>query len=254
MDPSARIYSRFNLHLYNIVVLVVSNAWAWRCSTTSTLLPFFHKNLGESAHLDVGVGTGYYPAKSVHPFSKTGNVTLVDLNEATLSTATSRLRHAGYKGTIDEVQHNVFQPLPESLRGRFDSVSLFYLLHCLPGRMEDKGPKVLANLADALRPDGVLYGATILGRGPGVSHNWFGRRLMGLYNKKGIFGNADDTLDELKRALEGCFEEVEVKLVGVVALFEARRPKMKTRFMLLDVDVVGHVIVFIVDLGQSLFL
>ncbi|KAH9934319.1 S-adenosyl-L-methionine dependent methyltransferase [Fomitopsis serialis] len=225
MDPSARVYSRFNLRLYDLVVLVISNKWAWRCPTSSTLVPFFHKDLGERAHLDVGVGTGYYTAKSAHNLAKTENVTLLDLNEATLSTASSRLRQAGYRGTIDEIHHNVFHPLPDHLHGKFDSVSLFYLLHCLPGSMVDKGPKVFATLGVALRPDGVLYGATILGRGPGVAHNWLGRRLMGLYNKKGIFGNADDALDDLKNALEGRFEDVEVKLVGVVALFEARRPK-----------------------------
>ncbi|EPS94434.1 hypothetical protein FOMPIDRAFT_76973 [Fomitopsis schrenkii] len=225
IDPSARVYSRFHLRLYDLIVLVVSNPLAWRCSTTSVLLPFFHKNLGARAHMDVGIGTGYYPSKSAQRFAETENVTLLDLNEATLSTASARMRHAGYKGTIDAVEHSVFQPLPDSLRGRFDSISLFYLLHCLPGRMDEKGPKVFANLASALKPHGVLYGATILGSGPGVSHNWFGRRLMNLYNKKRIFGNAEDTLDDLRRALEVGFEDVEVRRVGVVALFEARRVK-----------------------------
>lgn len=225
IDPSARVYSRFNLRLYDLIVLVVSNALAWRCSTTSVLLPFFLKNIGTRAHLDVGVGTGYYPAKSVPRLAQTENVTFLDLSAATLDAASTRVRKAGYKGAIDEVEHNVFQPLPDSLHGSFDSVSLFYLLHCLPGSIDEKCPKVFANLAAALKPDGVLYGATILGKGPEVSHNWFGRRLMNLYNEKGIFGNAEDTLDDLRRALEVRFEDVEVRRVGVVALFEARRVK-----------------------------
>ena len=225
IDPSARVYSRFNLRLYDLIVLVVSNPLAWRCSTSSVLLPFFHKHIGARAHLDVGVGTGYYPAKSARRLAETDNLTLLDLNAATLSTASTRVRQAGYKGTIDEVEHSVFNPLPAHLHGRFDAVSLFYLLHCLPGKMDEKGPQVFTNLAAALKPDGVLYGATILGKGPGVSHNWFGRRLMNLYNKKGIFGNAEDTLDDLRRALEARFEDVEVRQVGVVALFEAHRVK-----------------------------
>lgn len=93
IDPSARVYSRFNLRMYDLVVLVVSNPLAWLCPTASVLLPLFHKNLGAQAHLDVGAGTGYYPAKSVQHFAEMGNVTLLDLNAATLSTASARVSH-----------------------------------------------------------------------------------------------------------------------------------------------------------------
>ena len=79
-------------------------------------------------------------------------------------------------------------------------------------------------LSPPLAPDGVLFGATILGQG--VPHNWFGSLLMGLYNKKGIFGNTGDSVEGLKEALGLAFEEWEVTVVGVVALFEARRPRV----------------------------
>ncbi|EPS94263.1 hypothetical protein FOMPIDRAFT_1063274 [Fomitopsis schrenkii] len=85
IDPSARVYSRFNLRMYDLVVLVVSNPLAWLCPTASVLLPLFHTKLGAQAHLDVGAGTGYYPAKSVQHFAEMGNVTLLDLNAATLT-------------------------------------------------------------------------------------------------------------------------------------------------------------------------
>ena len=52
-----------------------------------------------------------------------------------------------------------------------------------------------------------------------------GTLLMGLYNKKGIFGNVEDPEEGLREALAACFEEYEVRVVGVVALFEARKPK-----------------------------
>ncbi|KZT66435.1 S-adenosyl-L-methionine dependent methyltransferase [Daedalea quercina L-15889] len=226
MDPSARVYSRFNLRLYDILVLVVSNSWAWRCSTTSVLLPFFRKNLGTTAHMDVGVGSGYYLAKSARAMVDTESVTLLDLNQAALNVASARIRQVGYQGTVDTVEHNVFRLLPDDLHGRFDAVSLMYVLHCLPGRMNEKGPKVFANLSAALKPDAVLYGSTILGRGPEVSHNWFGKWLMGLYNRKGIFDNTEDTLDDLKQVLRVHFEDVDIKMVGVVAIFEVRRPRV----------------------------
>ena len=73
---------------------------------------------------------------------------------------------------------------------RYDSISLFYLLHCLPGPLAAKAEK-FARLKHKLQPDGVLFGATILWDEAG--HNGFGRVLMNIYNKKGIFGNHHDT-------------------------------------------------------------
>lgn len=33
--------------------------------------------------------------------------------------------------------------------------------------------------------------------GEGVRHNWLGRFLMWVYNRKGVFGNVDDTEEEI---------------------------------------------------------
>ncbi|KAI0928148.1 hypothetical protein AcW2_004254 [Taiwanofungus camphoratus] len=222
MDASAKVYSTTTLRLYDFIVLVASNSWAWRCPTGSTILPFFQKNLSENAHLDVGVGTGYYLAASASHLAKAKSITLLDLNPNTLVVAEKRLRNAGYKGSIDKVEQSVFDSIPEAFHSKFDSISLFYLFHCLPGTFPAKGFHVFANLGLALAPNGVLYGATILGQG--VHHNWLGRQLMSIYNKKGIFGNSEDSMENLERALRAYFEKVEVRIVGVVALFEARNP------------------------------
>lgn len=219
--PSARIYVPFFLHLYDIVVLTLVNNYAWRCSTTSVLLPFFQQHVGEHAHLDVGVGTGYYLAASAAQLSKTKNVTIADLNPHTLDVAAARLKVAGYRGTIDSLQHDVFRPFPDEMRGRFDSISIFYLLHCLPGRFPLKGSHVFANLAPGLAPGGVLYGATVTGKS---RHSWFSGMLQWYLNRVGIFGNAEDTYEALADALRSAFEEVEIREVGVVAIFEARKP------------------------------
>ncbi|EMD30446.1 hypothetical protein CERSUDRAFT_120390 [Gelatoporia subvermispora B] len=101
------------------------------------------------------------------------------------------------------------------MRGRFDLVSLFYLLHCLPGSFPTEASHVLA-------PGGVVCGATILGRA--APHNWFGRTLVDVYSRRGVFGNAGDTKDDPERALRAAFAEVTVEQVGVVVLFSARKP------------------------------
>lgn len=228
VHDSAKVYTPFTLRLYDFVVLWFSNRYAWRCSTTDVLLPFFQAHVGTEAHLDVGVGTGYYLSHSIGVLRKTKRICLADLNSNTLRTAGDRLRGAGYKGDLDTIEHDVFRPLPTTAEETFDSISLFYLFHCLPGSFPKKAEEVISQLAPVLAPEGILYGATILGKG--VSHNWIGRWLMGLYNKKGIFSNRDDSVEGLTAALEKYFEDVEVKVVGMVALFVAREPIVSGSF------------------------
>ncbi|PIL35007.1 hypothetical protein GSI_02794 [Ganoderma sinense ZZ0214-1] len=231
MERSALYYTPFNLRLYDLFVLSISNTLAWRCPTRSTLLPFYLKHVkSSSAHLEVGSGTGYYPATAAvsGALSKTRLLTLCDLNPNTLAYSRRRIARAGYTGSIETLEHNVFHPLAHShdrdVRGKYDSVALYYLFHCLPGAFPRKATDVFASVAPALAPNGVMHGATVLGTG--VVHNWFGARLMAFYNKKGVFGNIGDSEEGLRQALEEAFEEWEVTVVGAVALFEARKPRV----------------------------
>ena len=223
MGTSAELYSNSPLlRIYDWLCLGLFNFWVWRCPTGSVLLPFFKQNITEGAHLDVAVGTGYYTARAVDRLSKCKNVTLLDLSERALDVAEARLRAAGYKGTIDKLHRSATDSLPEELHGKFDSISLFYMLHCIPGSFPPKASEVVATLAPGLAPGGVLYGATILGKHP--NHTWLSRTLVWLHNWKGWFSNESDEAVFLEKALKGYFEEVDVRVVGVVALFEARKP------------------------------
>lgn len=215
-ERGAAVYTPLTLKLYDWWVLGVSNRFAWQCPTDTVLLPFFRKHMGRR-HLDVGVGTGFYLAHAgVSPDTQ---LTLMDLNENSLRAAAQR---SGLQPAC--IRHDVFQPLPLSADTKFDSMSLFYLLHCLPGTLADK-ETVIEHLKAHLAPSGVLYGATILGDGAG--HNWFGQRLMALYNRKGIFGNKTDSVDALAAMLKRHFKEVNVRREGKVALFTAALPATK---------------------------
>ena len=44
---------------------------------------------------------------------------------------------------------------------------------------------------------------------------------MRLYNRKGIFANGDDDRDGLERGLAAELKDVEIEVVGAVALFTA---------------------------------
>ncbi|TFW23859.1 methyltransferase [Duganella callida] len=215
--PGAAIYSSLVLKVYDAWVLGFSNRFAWRCPTGTVLLPFYRRHLG-GRHLDVGVGTGYYLAHA--DLSAVRQLALLDLNDNSLRAAAARSGRAD----VASFQGDVMQPL-DIMRGQqYDSIALFYLLHCLPGTMATK-EAVFRHLKSLLSPDGVVYGATILGTAAG--HNGVGRYLMNLYNRKGIFGNRDDSVDSLRQALSSQFEEVTITRHGMVALFTARRARKR---------------------------
>lgn len=212
-NSGAAIYSPLTLKLYDLIVLGLSNNFAWTCPTRSVLLPFFKAHLSDK-HLDVGVGTGFYLAEA--GFDRAARISLLDLNSNSLKAAAARLGRS-----CDTYVGDVMMPGPLPASCRFSSISLFYLYHCLPGRMTDKSAAV-AHLAPYLEPGGVIYGATILGDSAG--HNVYGRRLMKVYNAKGVFGNRDDTQEGLAQTLGAHFREVEIRRQGRVALFTLRAP------------------------------
>jgi SAM-dependent methyltransferase len=211
-ESGASVYSPTILKLYDFGVLGLSNRFVWQCPTKTVLLPFYKEHLGLK-HLDVGVGTGFYIARA--GLTRSHQVSLLDLNENSLRAAAAQVRQA----KVRTFMRDVMQPSSEPADTGYDSISLFYLLHCLPGTMDDK-EIAIANLKHYLSKDGVLYGATILG--DEAAHNPIGRMLLKLYNSKGVFHNMADTLDNLQRMLRRQFRDVQIQRHNKVALFVAR--------------------------------
>jgi hypothetical protein len=158
-----------------------------------------------------GAGTGLFIDRADAGFNQ---LVLLDINEHCLARVGRRL--ARFRPTIR--QANLLAQIEPGL-GRFDSVGLTYVLHCLPGSM---GEKVVA--VDHLKPlmaeGGVLFGTTILGRG--VAANRPARALLDLYNAKGVFNNRADDFEALTEGLRKRFPRVEIERQGCVALFRAR--------------------------------
>jgi ubiquinone/menaquinone biosynthesis C-methylase UbiE len=212
VERGQQIYTPLVLHAYDLFVLGFSNRFAWRCPS-ATMLEQYDRHLGRR-HLDLGVGTGWYLDHATWPVEQP-TITLLDLNENSLSIAARRLaRYAPRR-----VRASVLDPLPLG-DARFESAAANYLLHCLPGPLDSKAAALALNVRPFLEPGGVLLGSTILGRG--VTHTRIGRRLMHVYNAKGIFSNAEDDERGLKRGLTSGLEDVEIEVVGAVALFTAR--------------------------------
>ena len=212
VERGPRIYTPLVLRGYDLFVLGFSNRFAWRCRSR-TMLERYDRHVGRR-HLDMGVGTGWYLDRCRWPVEEP-EIKLLDLNESSLAVASRRLvRYAP-----ETVRASVLDPLPLG-DSRFESAAANYLLHCLPGPIEAKAGTLAAHVRPYLESSGVLFGSTILGRG--VAHTRLGRRLMKLYNAKGIFSNAEDDERGLARGLASSLEDVEIEVVGSVALFTAR--------------------------------
>ena len=159
------------------------------------------------------MGTGYFLDRCRFP-SQTPRIALLDLNPNTLKFTAQRIQRYQPKTYC----RNVLEPIAIDTM-KFDSVGINYLLHCLPGSIEFKAV-AFDQLKALMNPNAVLFGSTLLQGG--ISRNWLAKRLMGVYNKKGIFSNQHDDLDGLQHALSERFREVSIEVVGCAALFSGR--------------------------------
>jgi hypothetical protein len=205
------IYAPGTLALYDLVVLRLSNPLIWRCPTRR-ILSLYDQNATDS-HLDVGVGTGWYLDRCRFPVPQP-RIGLLDLNPDSLAAASHRIARYRPQTFRADVLEPVSLPVTP-----FRSISLTYLLHCLPGDMARKAA-VFDHLAPLLWSGGVMFGATLLSEG--VERSGPAKALMRVYNRKGIFSNEADSLGGLRRILERRFRQVELDVVGCAALFVAR--------------------------------
>lgn len=208
----AAAYTPFTLALYDLAVLRLSNSLVWQCPA-HVLLDFYNQHISDR-HLDIGVGTGYFLDQCQFP-STAPKITLFDLNHHSLAKAAKRLRRYNPSCYLG----NALERIDIGISG-FDSISLNYLLHCLPGNLASKSI-VFSHVKSLLRDGGVMFGSTILGEG--VRHNPMAGQLMKIYNAKGIFSNLSDRQPDLEAGLKAHFEEYAVHVVGGVALFSARK-------------------------------
>jgi Methyltransferase domain len=203
------VYTPLSLFFYDLLVHRFSNHFAWQCPT-GCLQALYGTNLS-SNHLEAGVGTGYFLDHMKD--AQFDRLVLLDINRHCLDRAAGRL--ARFNPAI--VQASLLAPIAPTLPP-FDSIGLTYVLHCFPGRM-DKKLAVIDHLRPLMNRNAVLFGATILGRG--ITPNVAARRLLALYNAKGVFDNYEDDLESLTAGLRQRFARVEIERQGCVALFSA---------------------------------
>ncbi|QNG20805.1 class I SAM-dependent methyltransferase [Rhodococcus triatomae] len=212
-----RLYSsKFVLGTYNLHTVWFNTRFVWRCSSERMLERY--RSFTGARHLDIGPGTGWYLERT--PLPEPGaEVTLFDLNRDVLATSSRVLRDRGW--TVHEHVGSVLEPF-DGL-GPFDSVAANFVFHCVPGGWDTKYV-TFESVARALTDDGVFFGSTI--PSIGVTHSVAGRVNQWLYQKvTKTFHNEADDVEGLREGLEKYFADVDVRVEGGVALFEARRPR-----------------------------
>lgn len=204
-----RHYTPAFLRVYDVVVLRVFCPLVWRCPA-HRLVAQYEQWVG-ARHLDVGPGTGTLLAWADLPQT---HITLADPNPNVLAHATRRLADR----STTALEADVLKPLPDV--GPFDSIALSNVLHCLPGPMQHRRPAI-RNLAAVLAPDGVLFGSTLLGSRD--LHSRLSHAALRSNVRKGFFDDLDDDEDDLRALLSDSFGQVDIELVGAMALFRAGR-------------------------------
>ena len=205
------VYSKLFLLVYDFMIIRIFCRYIWKCPSRF-ILDNYNRNISAN-HLDVGVGTGYNLEYCKFP-SKTPRLVLMDLNQNCLEVTAKRLKR--YSPEIH--CGDVFKPFDTGSE-RFDSVALNGLLHCIPGTMKEKGV-VFDNAKQVMNPRGVVFGCTILNKN--VKKGLAAKLMIYITNRKNVFSNLDDSLDDLKEELSKRFKKVSVNIIGCMALFGAQ--------------------------------
>ncbi len=209
---SQALYTRWFLALYDRLGIGLSCRFVWGCPSNH-ILELYHRHVSGN-HLEVGVGTGYFPDNCRFPVAHP-RLFLVDLNPNSLTLSQKRL--ARYQPQV--YRRNVLEPLNLDVPG-FDSIGLSHVLHCLPGDMRTKGV-VFQQLKGLLNPGGTLFGTTMLYQG--VKRSPLATYLFWWTNLFGFMDNKQDSLEGLEQNLKEHFSENHTEVIGCEALFWARR-------------------------------
>ena len=211
VEAGQAVYTKQYLSVYDVLVLGLTCRFVWKCPS-KRILDLYNRHVTGN-HLDVGVGTGYFLNRCKFP-SASPRVALMDLNANALEFTARRIGR--YRPEM--YRRNVLEPIVIDA-GKFDSVGISCLLHCLPGSIGSKAV-ALDYLKALMNSDGVLFGTTILQ--DGIQQSWIARRMAGALNTQGIFSNRHDYLDGLKSVLTERFRDVSIDIAGCAALFSGR--------------------------------
>lgn len=196
-----------NLFAYDYLVNDLNCNLVWQCEKNNIVQNYVSNITGN--HIEIGPGTGYFLQNE-----QFNTLQLIDINNDILVNSGQNLK----KNSI-EIQshcHNIFSYTLTHLKPA-DSIGLSYVLHCVPGKIEDN----VKNLINNIHFDKyILFGASVI-KDP-EERNMFAEIELFWLNKLGIFNNHGDTYKGLQKYLQESGFEYNLRLEGYVAIFHIR--------------------------------
>ena len=195
------------IRFYDYLVNDINCNYVWRCNKTN-IFELYKSNL-KSNHLEIGPGSGYflYPQNHCKNIKK---LKLMDINKSILNSSQENLTK--YYNNIKIYHHNIFEQkinLPN-----VESVGINYVLHCVPGKLEDKFDRLLNNLPSDIN----IFGSTVVNDKD--KQTLISKTELLFLNKYGIFNNKLDYSNNLINFLKYNNLDHQTKIVGNVLLFE----------------------------------
>lgn len=133
------------LKYYDILVNTINCKYAWKCDKKH-IKNLYKRNIRRN-HLEIGPGTGYF----IKPY-KFNNLTLVDVNNDILEYVSNQ--HA-----CKYIRQNLFLSKEKINLLDNSSVGVNCVLHCVPGKLEDK----IKNLIDSFSDRNiVIFGSSVV--------------------------------------------------------------------------------------------
>src|SRR3989339_721576 len=142
--------------------------------------------------------------------SKNPRIGLMDISSGSLKATQKRINR--YSSEV--YPQNILEEITAEIEP-FQSISMNYLIHCIPGNMDEK-LKIFENVQKALLPNGIIFGSTLIFD---ENQNRIAKKLMQKYNEKGIFYNYQDSKEGLEKNLTKYFNHFETQKIGSAILF-----------------------------------
>ena len=215
-----------NIHHYDKLVNNINCKYVWKCSSQH-IVNNYRKNV-TSRHLEIGPGTGHFLTRQQLASSShiIDYLTLIDINPDILEYSKTILDKEYTTTPIQTINHNIFSnTIPTKYRNslEFNSVGINYVLHCIPGKLENKLDTLLNNLISSKasrstdKSSFTLFGSTVIC--DPLHMNTLAEYELMLLNGIGIFHNDNDTFDELSSYLNSNNIPHNLTKKGYVAIF-----------------------------------